>query len=136
MGSPCSTSNLFQLVTMLKCTSVSLLVIFASLIIQCLSDCECSKKTTTDENSGKEIGDCKTTLKGKSWCYVSSDSTCTDKEESKRESGSFFSKEACNIKKEQEKKRNLDDYDDDDYDYYEDIMKMMKMKIVLVQISQ
>merc|ERR1712189_65656 len=116
MGSPCSTSNLLQPVRMLKCTSVSLFVIFASLIIQCLSDFECSQKTTTDKNSGKEIGDCKTTLKGKSWCYVSSDSTCTDIEESKRESGSFFSKEACDIEKEQEKKRNLED-DEDDYDY-------------------
>merc|ERR1719385_685101 len=58
-------------------------------------DCECSDIFLEDKNSGKNIGNCLTAVKGKYWCYVSSTSECSDKTPSPRSSGLFYSFEAC-----------------------------------------
>merc|ERR1711915_573032 len=58
-------------------------------------DCECSDIFLLDKNSGKNIGNCLTAVKGKFWCYVSSTSECSDKTPSPRSSGLYYSFEAC-----------------------------------------
>eukprot|EP00092_Neocalanus_flemingeri_P065437 GFUD01079573.1.p1 GENE.GFUD01079573.1~~GFUD01079573.1.p1 ORF type:complete len:116 (-),score=30.87 GFUD01079573.1:137-484(-) len=64
------------------------------------ADCECSDITLLDGNSGKNVGNCLTSINGKFWCYVSSISLCSDKIKSPRASGLFYSFQACLAKKE------------------------------------
>merc|ERR1719310_1645025 len=58
-------------------------------------DCECAHDFVMDKNSGRNIGNCLTKLNGKYWCYVSSDSKCSDKKPSARKPSLAFSFEAC-----------------------------------------
>merc|ERR1712228_452069 len=58
-------------------------------------DCECSHDFVMDKNSGRNIGNCLTKLNGKYWCYVSSNSKCSDKKPSARKPSLAFSFEAC-----------------------------------------
>merc|ERR1711915_663696 len=44
---------------------------------------------------GKNIGNCLTSFKGNFWCYISSTSQCSDKKESARAPGLFYSFEGC-----------------------------------------
>merc|ERR1719474_1235922 len=59
------------------------------------SDCECSHDFVMDKNSGRNIGNCLTKLNGKYWCYVSSNSKCSDKKPSARKPSLAFSFQAC-----------------------------------------
>merc|ERR1719474_1990102 len=58
-------------------------------------DCECSHDFVMDKNSGRNIGNCLTKLNGKYWCYVSSNSKCSDKKPSARKPSLAFSFQAC-----------------------------------------
>merc|ERR1711872_625192 len=57
--------------------------------------CQCSDITLNDGNSGKNIGQCLTAIKGKFWCYVSESSTCSDKKKAARQEGLYYSFLAC-----------------------------------------
>eukprot|EP00092_Neocalanus_flemingeri_P035858 GFUD01039040.1.p1 GENE.GFUD01039040.1~~GFUD01039040.1.p1 ORF type:complete len:115 (-),score=34.47 GFUD01039040.1:379-723(-) len=59
------------------------------------ADCECSDITLLDGNSGKNVGNCLTSINDKFWCYVSSTSKCTDKKPAARATGLFYSFQAC-----------------------------------------
>merc|ERR1712215_64895 len=58
-------------------------------------DCECVDITVLDENSGKHIGNCLTQFNDKFWCYVTSTSPCSDKNDSARARGLYYSQIAC-----------------------------------------
>merc|ERR1712198_6098 len=58
--------------------------------------CECSVITLLDKKSGLHIGNCLTPYEKRTWCYVSSTSTCSDGKESSSREGLFYSFEACN----------------------------------------
>merc|ERR1719318_1424262 len=60
-----------------------------------VTDCECVLITLMDGNSGKHIGNCLTPFKGEFWCYVTSTSSCSDKKESARANGLYFSFQGC-----------------------------------------
>eukprot|EP00091_Calanus_sinicus_P013441 TRINITY_DN2987_c0_g1_i2.p1 TRINITY_DN2987_c0_g1~~TRINITY_DN2987_c0_g1_i2.p1 ORF type:complete len:125 (-),score=19.21 TRINITY_DN2987_c0_g1_i2:91-465(-) len=60
-----------------------------------VTDCECVLITLLDGNSGKHIGNCLTTLNSEFWCYVTSTSPCSDKKESSRAPGLYYSFQGC-----------------------------------------
>eukprot|EP00092_Neocalanus_flemingeri_P074060 GFUD01091526.1.p1 GENE.GFUD01091526.1~~GFUD01091526.1.p1 ORF type:complete len:140 (+),score=29.29 GFUD01091526.1:22-420(+) len=71
-------------------------------------NCECSDLTLRDGNSGKQIGNCLTSLTGKFWCYVSATSPCSDKIPAARATGLFYSFQACLGKFEKEPQPAVD----------------------------
>ena len=78
-----------------------------------VSGCECNGLQIYDGNSGRQIGQCLTTLGGRYWCYVNPYSGCYDAKKSSRTTGSFqleYSFLACNNLKEPpayKKKRSI-----------------------------
>ena len=78
-----------------------------------VSGCECNGLQIYDGNSGRQIGQCLTSLGGRYWCYVNPYSGCYDAKKSSRTTGSFqleYSFLACNNLKEPpayKKKRSI-----------------------------
>ena len=57
--------------------------------------CECNSLELFDANSNQNIGRCLTAINGRHWCYVNSNSGCTDTQFSSRGSQLKFSFQAC-----------------------------------------
>ena len=76
---------------------IQVLMFLAILLIdaELVSGCQCNGLQLSDGNSGKQIGQCLTTIGGKYWCYVNSNSGCLDKRRSSRDSQLEYSFEAC-----------------------------------------
>merc|ERR1739838_782464 len=59
------------------------------------SSCSCSDLTITDSQTGQATGACLTGISGQAWCFVTQDSSCTDKKALPRSTGLHYSAQAC-----------------------------------------
>merc|ERR1711956_59582 len=73
---------------------LAILLIDAELVFGQLP-CECNSLELFDANSNQNIGGCLTAYNGRHWCYVNSNSGCTDTRFSSRGSQLKYSFDAC-----------------------------------------
>merc|ERR1739838_780572 len=58
------------------------------------ASCSCSDLTITDSQTGQASGACLTGISGQAWCFVTQDSSCTDKKALPRSTGLHYSAQA------------------------------------------
>merc|ERR1712008_597960 len=76
---------------------IQVLMFLAIMLIdaELVSGCQCNGLQLPDGNSGRQIGQCLTTIGGRYWCYVNNNSGCYDKRRSSRNSLLEYSFDAC-----------------------------------------